>query len=119
MNPNRKNLHPAMQTAVAMIEAATQAPASKPEQDWRLLTLKELRSLTRANLEEIKNGIAVIERSKLTAMAALAELDCAIEILEDDLGIEKPEDEDPTPWCSYCGAMQRSKCQCGPRAEND
>ncbi len=29
------------------------------------------------------------------------------------------EDEDPTPWCSWCGAKTRSKCHCGPRADND
>lgn len=26
---------------------------------------------------------------------------------------------DPTPWCSYCGAMTRPKCRCGPIAENE
>lgn len=26
---------------------------------------------------------------------------------------------DPTPWCQICGAMQKAKCSCHPRAEND
>jgi hypothetical protein len=26
---------------------------------------------------------------------------------------------DPTPWCSGCGAMKRSQCDCGPIAENE
>jgi hypothetical protein len=29
------------------------------------------------------------------------------------------EDYDPTPWCSHCGAMKRSQCDCGPIPEND
>ena len=27
-------------------------------------------------------------------------------------------DEDPTPWCHWCGAMEQSQCQCGPIAKN-
>ena len=27
--------------------------------------------------------------------------------------------EDPTPYCSGCGAMKQSQCNCGPRADND
>lgn len=26
---------------------------------------------------------------------------------------------DPTPWCTWCGAMKSEQCNCGPRAEND
>jgi hypothetical protein len=26
---------------------------------------------------------------------------------------------DPTPYCSGCGAMQKSRCHCGPIAENE
>lgn len=29
------------------------------------------------------------------------------------------EDEDPTPYCSWCGASAKKHCNCGPRAEND
>jgi hypothetical protein len=29
------------------------------------------------------------------------------------------EDYDPSPWCSDCGAMKRTQCDCGPRAAND
>jgi hypothetical protein len=29
------------------------------------------------------------------------------------------EDTDPTPYCSGCGAMQKSRCHCGPIAENE
>ena len=28
-------------------------------------------------------------------------------------------DTDPTPYCSGCGAMQKSRCHCGPIAENE
>lgn len=27
--------------------------------------------------------------------------------------------EDPTPWCTACGAMTQAKCTCGPTADND
>ncbi len=33
--------------------------------------------------------------------------------------LAKPDDYDPTPWCSGCGAMKASQCNCGPLAEND
>ena len=26
---------------------------------------------------------------------------------------------DPTPWCSFCGAMRRVDCHCGPIADNE
>lgn len=32
---------------------------------------------------------------------------------------EGPDLEDPTPWCSWCGARNSSQCDCGPRADND
>lgn len=28
-------------------------------------------------------------------------------------------DEDPTPWCTACGARKRENCRCGPIAENE
>jgi hypothetical protein len=28
-------------------------------------------------------------------------------------------DEDPTPWCSCCGAEEPEDCFCGPIAAND
>lgn len=28
-------------------------------------------------------------------------------------------DEDPTPWCSGCGAKTKSKCNCGEIADNE
>lgn len=28
-------------------------------------------------------------------------------------------DNDPTPWCSACGAMFVGDCNCGPIADND
>lgn len=28
-------------------------------------------------------------------------------------------DEDPTPWCSACGAKLAKDCKCGPIADND
>lgn len=29
------------------------------------------------------------------------------------------DDEDPTPYCSHCGAKTKSKCDCGPIPDND
>ena len=29
------------------------------------------------------------------------------------------EDEDPTPYCTWCGAKSRKDCKCPDRAEND
>lgn len=29
------------------------------------------------------------------------------------------EEEDPTPWCAGCGAMERADCDCGPIAANE
>jgi hypothetical protein len=29
------------------------------------------------------------------------------------------EDEDPTPYCTWCGAKSSKHCKCPPRAEND
>jgi hypothetical protein len=32
----------------------------------------------------------------------------------------QPEmDDDPTPWCSYCGARTKERCNCGPIADNE
>jgi hypothetical protein len=28
------------------------------------------------------------------------------------------EDEDPTPWCHWCGARDQDQCDCGPIAAN-
>jgi len=28
------------------------------------------------------------------------------------------DEEDPTPYCTGCGAMTESKCKCGPFADN-
>lgn len=28
-------------------------------------------------------------------------------------------EEDPSPWCSGCGAMSEADCKCGPIARND
>lgn len=29
------------------------------------------------------------------------------------------EDDDPTPYCTWCGAKEAKQCECGPRAKND
>jgi hypothetical protein len=29
------------------------------------------------------------------------------------------EPDDPTPWCSGCGAMRKTDCHCGPLADNE
>jgi hypothetical protein len=36
---------------------------------------------------------------------------------DSDKGIDP--DYDPTPWCSGCGAMKPSQCDCGPIADNN
>lgn len=28
-------------------------------------------------------------------------------------------ENDPTPWCNYCGARTKKECDCGPLADND
>jgi hypothetical protein len=28
------------------------------------------------------------------------------------------QEEDPTPWCHGCGAMDKDDCYCGPIADN-
>lgn len=28
------------------------------------------------------------------------------------------EDDDPSPYCQYCGAMTEAGCKCGPIADN-
>lgn len=28
-------------------------------------------------------------------------------------------EQDPTPWCSGCGAMRKADCHCGPIADNE
>lgn len=28
------------------------------------------------------------------------------------------DDDDPSPWCQYCGAMDEKDCDCGPIADN-
>jgi hypothetical protein len=39
----------------------------------------------------------------------------------DDAEFERIQgiDQDPTPWCSGCGAMKKAQCDCGPIAENE
>lgn len=32
---------------------------------------------------------------------------------------DSDEDYDPTPHCTWCGAMSAKNCKCPPRAEND
>jgi hypothetical protein len=27
--------------------------------------------------------------------------------------------DDPTPYCTWCGVMRMSQCKCAPRAKND
>jgi hypothetical protein len=39
--------------------------------------------------------------------------------LEDDGEVERDEDYDPTPWCSYCRARTSKGCKCGPLADNE
>lgn len=36
-----------------------------------------------------------------------------------DLFTIDDDDYDPTPYCSHCGAMRRSNCDCGPIPDND
>ena len=40
------------------------------------------------------------------------------------LGVEdgmhmQHEEEDPTPWCHACGAMEQEQCDCLPIADNN
>jgi len=31
---------------------------------------------------------------------------------------EKSKNYDPTPWCTWCGSMTKTGCDCGPIADN-
>lgn len=39
--------------------------------------------------------------------------------VDKDEPAESAEDEDPTPWCSYCRARTSTDCDCCPIAENE
>lgn len=47
-----------------------------------------------------------------------------LDVLADDIQnvVEDASDEmsqDPTPWCTGCGAMLQQNCDCGPIAANE
>lgn len=39
---------------------------------------------------------------------------CTNKVADDKIYCE--DCEDPTPWCTYCGARDKKDCQCGPLA---
>lgn len=50
-------------------------------------------------------------------MRSSLELEQAKEIIKKARGTD--HDDDPTPYCTWCGALSRKNCKCPPRAEND
>ena len=57
----------------------------------------------------VAENAALIERLRIVGKERDAAIDAARE----------GDEEDPTPWCSACGAMTKAKCGCGPIAENE
>lgn len=93
--PNRLNLRPELQRAIDAIEACLpKEDAFPPERDWRLIAFKQLEQLHMAHLKEVEMMADFCQRVKLSAKAALAELMVRREILEEQLGVEKPEMEE-------------------------
>jgi hypothetical protein len=39
--------------------------------------------------------------------------------VEDGMRMAREEEEDPTPWCHACGAMEQDNCDCLPIADNN
>jgi hypothetical protein len=39
--------------------------------------------------------------------------------VEDGIRMQREEEEDPTPWCHACGAMEQDNCDCLPIADNN
>jgi hypothetical protein len=71
-------------------------------------------------LEDLPNdawnaAIAAIQNfsdcSDLSAQSLLVDISNAIELAL--------ADPDPTPYCTWCNAMDVAQCGCGPRAENN
>jgi hypothetical protein len=88
--------HPPMQAVVAAIKSIrTSVEGGSPPNHDQLLTLKQVYALSLANVREIENMESMLRRSKLSAMAATAEVKVAIEVMEQKLGI--------TQWDCDCG----------------
>lgn len=93
MRTNRLSLRPELQRAIDAVEACLpKEAANPPERDWRLIAFKQLEQLHQAHLKEIENMEAYVRSVKLSAKAALVELMVRREILEDQLGVERPEE---------------------------
>ena len=43
---------------------------------------------------------------------------CGEELTDEVCPCQEEDEDDPTPWCSYCGSMTIEGCDCGPIAEN-
>jgi len=46
-------------------------------------------------------------------------VDVIAAILARDPEMYGSEDDDPSPYCQYCGAQRKETCTCGPMADND
>jgi hypothetical protein len=68
--------------------------------------------------------VRILERCDMAEDEAQEAAADACEIYRDE-SPEQPAEaiawnyNDPTPWCSHCGAKRRQDCNCGPKAEND
>lgn len=93
MRTNRLNLRPELQAAINAVEACLpKESALPPERDWRLIAFKQLEQLHKAHLTEIERMEAYVQSVKLSAKAGLVELMVRREILEEQLGVERPEE---------------------------
>lgn len=60
----------------------------------------------------------------VTAESSVAARSRTYDMIESDEHTEtisslEVEEEDPTPYCTGCGAGRMRDCHCGPRADND
>lgn len=85
------SISPALKAAIEVIEALRPAPELRPEQDPRLVALRQLHQL---NLDTLKTAELAEHNAKMVrmrAMAAVAETQVRIEILEQEIGIPESE----------------------------
>lgn len=75
-------------------------------------------SLTCTEARRLSHEARVLRHKQIMAAIALEREACILIVLG-DCSEDKEELEDPTPWCSACGAKREKDCHCGPIAENE
>jgi hypothetical protein len=66
-------------------------------------------------IEEMEAEDSRLRGVLLTKTAAICELEA---MHGPTLSAEAEKEVDPTPYCSWCGAMEVDQCHCGPICEN-